>query len=308
MGSAHTVIVGTFRLCLSIRRSVSAPARYEPGLPTATAGPLPASVHLWRRRESRMNLFDIRGRVALVTGGSRGIGLMIARGFVEAGARVYISSRNTDACEEAAADLGGPDHAVAFPADLSSLEEIERLAAAIEEREDSLDILVNNAGATWGEPLESFPEHGWDKVVDLNVKSLFFLTRRLTQLIAAAAHPDRPARVINIASIDGLRVPVFEAYSYAAAKAAVIHLTRTLARKLVADHINVNAIAPGLFPSKMTRFIFEGGAEEAIARIPMGRAGRPEDMAGAAIFLASPASNYITGQTIVVDGGITGLR
>lgn len=254
-----------------------------------------------------MDLFDIRGKVALITGGSRGIGLMIAQGFVEAGAKVYISSRNAEVCNQVVAELGGPQHAVAIPADLSSMDEVRRLADEMKTREDRLDILVNNAGATWGEPLETFSEKGWDKVLDLNLKSLFFLSRELTPLLTAAGTPDRPSRIINIASIDGIHVPDFEAYSYSAAKAAVIHLTRSLAKRLVAEHVNVNAIAPGLFPSKMTQFVFENVADEMMARIPMRRAGEPGDIAGTAIFLSSSASNYITGQTIVVDGGITGL-
>jgi NAD(P)-dependent dehydrogenase (short-subunit alcohol dehydrogenase family) len=255
-----------------------------------------------------MDLFDIDGRVALVTGGSRGIGLMIARGFVERGTKVYISSRSADVCDQVAEELGGPEHAVSVPADLSSLDEVYRLAAEIGERESHLDILVNNAGAVWGEPLGSFSEEGWDKVVDLNVKSLFFLTKELVPMLTLAGSPERPARIINIASIDGIHISDFETYSYAAAKAAVIHLTRALAKRLVDDHINVNAIAPGLFPSKMTKGIMDFAGDQVMASIPMGRAGEPGDMAGAAIFLSSPASNYITGQTVVVDGGITGLR
>lgn len=254
-----------------------------------------------------MGLFDINGKVALITGGSRGIGLMIARGFVDAGAKVYISSRNAEVCEQVATELGGRDHAVAIPADLSSMDEVRRLAGEIKEQTTRLDIVVNNAGATWGEPLETFSEQGWDKVVDLNVKSLFFLTRELAPILASAGTGDDPSRVINIASVDGIHVPDFEAYSYSASKAAVIHLTRSLAKRLVAEHVNVNAIAPGLFPSKMTQFIFENLADEVIGRIPMRRAGEPGDIAGTAIFLSARASNYITGQTIVVDGGFTGL-
>lgn len=255
-----------------------------------------------------MSLFDIDGRVALITGGSRGIGLMIARGFVDAGAKVYISSRKAEVCEQVAAELGGPAKAVAIPADLSSIDEVNRLAAEIKDREPKLDILVNNAGAVWGEPLETFSEQGWDKVVDLNLKSLFFLTRELAPLVAAAGTAQRPSRVINIASVDGIHVPDFETYSYVAAKSAVIHLTRALAKRLVSDNVNVNAIAPGLFPSKMTKYMFDNLGDEMMRMIPMGRAGEPSDMAGTAIFLCSAAASYITGQTIVVDGGLTGLR
>lgn len=254
-------------------------------------------------RDGADALFDIDGRTALVTGGSRGIGEMIARGFAEAGAKVYIAARDRAAADEVAGDY---DDVVALAADLSTLPGVEALAGEIAERETQLDILVNNAGATWGEPIESFSEVGWDKVVDLNVKALFFLTKSLLPLLATAATPDRPARVINIASIDGIRVPEFESYSYSASKAAVIHLTKVLARRLGQDSVNVNAIAPGLFPSKMTRFIFDHLEDEVLRSIPQGRAGRFEDMAGTAIYLASPASNYMTGQTLVIDGGITG--
>jgi len=259
------------------------------------------------RRMSTMNnfegLFDISGRTALITGGSRGIGEMIVRGYAAAGARVYLAARNVDAAAALAADV---PNATALPADLSTLEGVEALAGALAEQESSLDILVNNAGATWGEPLETFSEEGWDKVLDLNVKGLFFLTKSVHGLLVAAATADRPSRVINIASIDGIRVTAFESYSYAASKAAVIHLTKVLARRLGQDNINVNAIAPGLFPSKMTKFILDNFEEQLLAEIPQGRPGNPGDMAGTAIYLASAASNYMTGQTLVIDGGITG--
>lgn len=248
-------------------------------------------------------LFSIEGRTAVVTGGSRGIGLMIARGFVEAGARVVITSRSAEACDAVAAELG--DACVSIPADLSRMEEVERFAAAVADREPSLSILVNNAGAAWGAAFDEYPESGYDKVMDLNVKSVFFLTQKLLPLLRKAAAPDDPARVINIGSIDGLRVPWFENFAYSASKAAVHMLTRHLAHALVADNITVNAIAPGLFPSKMTKFVFENAAEQAIANIPMKRAGAPEDIAGTAIYLASRAGSYLTGAVIPVDGGVS---
>lgn len=248
-------------------------------------------------------LFDISGRTALVTGGSRGIGEMIVRGYAGAGVTVYLAARNLDAAKALASEV---PNAIAIGADLSTLDGVEALAATMKERSDGLDILVNNAGATWAEPIETYSEGGWDKTFDLNVKALFFLTKSLLPLLATTASPERPARVINVASIDGIRVPSFESYSYSASKAAVIHLTKTLARRLGQDNINVNGIAPGLFPSKMTRFLFENLADETLAEIPQGRAGNPVDMAGTAIYLASPASNYMTGQTLVIDGGITG--
>lgn len=249
------------------------------------------------------SLFDISGRTALVTGGSRGIGEMIVRGYAAAGATVYLAARNIEAASALAAEV---PQATAIAADLGTLEGVETLARTMADRVDALDILVNNAGATWGEPIESFSETGWDKIFDLNVKALFFLTKSLLPLLASAATPERPARVINVASIDGIRVTSFESYSYSASKAAVIHLTKVLARRLCQDNINVNGIAPGLFPSKMTQFLFENLEEESLAEIPQGRAGNPIDMAGTAIYLASPASNYMVGQTLVIDGGITG--
>lgn len=252
-----------------------------------------------------MELFDLSGRTALVTGGSRGIGFMIAQGYVQAGAKVYIASRDGDACREAASVIGG--NVVPIAADLSSLEGVQSLARVIADGEDQLDILVNNAGATWGEPIETFSEKGWDKVMDVNVKGLFFLTQALHPLLKQAGTAELPARVINIASVDGIHVAQYESYSYAASKAAVIHLTKSLAKRLVVDQVNVNAIAPGLFPSKMTQFMFENPDQSMMAHIPQGRAGNADDMAGAAIYLASRASSYVTGQILAVDGGLTGL-
>ncbi|HZM29952.1 MAG TPA: SDR family oxidoreductase [Acidimicrobiales bacterium] len=249
------------------------------------------------------DLFSIAGRTAVVTGGSRGIGLMIARGFVEAGARVYVSSRKADVCERVAAELSDVGVCVALPADLSTEAECRRLADAVAEREPSLDILVNNAGATWGAPLEQFDEAAWERVLALNVKGVFHLTKFLVPLLEKAGTADEPARVINVGSIDGLHVPVLETYSYSASKAAVHQLTRHLAKRL-APSITVNAIAPGPFESKMMAATLDAFGDQIAASAPLKRIGRPDDMAGTAIFLASRAGAFLTGAVIPVDGGI----
>lgn len=242
-----------------------------------------------------MNLFDLTGKVAVVTGGTRGIGLMITQGLLAAGATVYASSRRPEPV----------DGAHTLVADLSREDECVRLAAEIgAEVGDRVHILVNNAGATWGAPLEEFPASGWDKVLDLNLKAPFFLTRAFLPLLEAAATEDDPARVINIGSIDGLRVPEFENFSYSASKAGVHHLTRVLAKQLGPRRITVNAIAPGPFPSKMMATFLEEAGDEIAATSPLGRIGRPDDMAGAAIFLSSRAGSWITGAILPVDGGI----
>jgi NAD(P)-dependent dehydrogenase (short-subunit alcohol dehydrogenase family) len=248
-------------------------------------------------------LFDITGKTALVTGGSRGIGLMIARGYVEAGAKVYISSRKAEVGDEVAAELSNSGTCISIPADLSHDEECTRLAEEITEREPALDILVNNAGATWGAPLADYPADAWDKVLTLNVKSPFLLTRALVPALTAAGTPDDPARVINIGSIDGIQVPMLETYSYSSSKAAVHQLTRHLASKL-APEITVNAVAPGPFESKMMAATLEAFGDSIAASAPMKRIGRPDDMAGVAIYLASRASAFVTGAVIPVDGGI----
>ena len=248
-------------------------------------------------------LFSVAGKVAIVTGGSRGIGAMIARGYVENGVRVYITSRNAAVCDSLAAELSKSGECISIPADLSKPEEIERFAAEFEAREPKLDILVNNAGVTWGASFDDFPESGWDKVMDLNVKSIFFLTQRLVKRLEASGSPGNYARVINIGSIDGLHVSTLETYSYAASKAAVLHLTRMMAKFLAARHIAVNAIAPGYFPSKMTAAITDTDAQATLAATPMHGRGTPEDAAGVAIYLASRASGFVTGSVIAVDGG-----
>ena len=251
-----------------------------------------------------LDLFTLQGRTALVTGGSRGIGKMIAAGFLAQGAKVYISSRKADACDAAAEELSqGGGTCISLPQDVSSVAGCQALAKAIEEREDKLDILVNNAGAAWGAPFEEFPEHGWDKVMDLNLKSPFFLTQALHVALKKAGTHDQPAKVINIASIDGIRLNPQDTYSYHASKSGLIYLTRRLAARLIADNIVVSAIAPGAFASEMNRTARDHG--DAVAKaIPARRIGRDEDMAGAAIYLASRAGNYVVGETIAVDGGV----
>jgi NAD(P)-dependent dehydrogenase (short-subunit alcohol dehydrogenase family) len=251
-------------------------------------------------------LFSVEGKVALVTGGSRGIGLMIARGLVERGARTYVASRKREDVEAAAKELSKSGACVAIRADLSTLDGITALAGEIAERESALHVLVNNAGANWGAPLEEFPESGWDKVMNLNVKSAFFLTRALLPQLRAAASAEDPARVINVGSIDGLHVPALETYSYSSSKAAVHHLTRVLARRLAPDDITVNAIAPGPFESKMMAETLERFGEAIRSSCPRKRIGEPDDMAGIAIYLASRAGAYVTGTVIPVDGGISG--
>jgi NAD(P)-dependent dehydrogenase (short-subunit alcohol dehydrogenase family) len=251
-----------------------------------------------------MDLFDLSGKVAVVTGGSRGIGLMIARGLLQAGARVYISSRKADACAAAQQELSGYGTATAVPADLSSEAECQRLAAEVGQHERALHVLVNNAGATWGAPLAEYPAAAWDKVLSLNLKSPFFLTRAFLPLLEAAGTGDDPARVINVGSIDGLRVPPFSTYAYSASKAGLHHLTRVLARELGPRRITVNAVAPGPFESKMMAATLRDLGDQIAAAAPLRRIGRADDMAGVAVYLASRAGAYVTGAVIPVDGGI----
>lgn len=250
------------------------------------------------------DLFSVRGRIALITGGSRGIGEMIARAYVENGAKVYISARKADACDALAKELSLVGECISIPADISTMEGVAHLAAELVKREKRLDILVNNAGASWGASFAEFPEIGWDKVMDLNVKSIFFLTQALAPKLRAAASADHPAKVINIASVDGQMVNPQETYSYNASKAALIHLTKRLSLRLIEDNICVTAIAPGAFASEMN-ISARDHAEAIAARIPARRIGRGEDMAGAAIYLASRAGDYVVGQTVTVDGAIS---
>jgi 2-deoxy-D-gluconate 3-dehydrogenase len=257
------------------------------------------------------NLFDISGKVALITGGSRGIGEMIAAGFLANGAKVYISSRKAQACDATAARLsetyGGT--CISLPANLSNVEGCTQLAGEIAERESQLDILINNAGVSWGAPLDDFPESGWDKVMDTNVKGVFFLTQKLLPLLRASGTSEDPARVVNVGSIDGIKNPVFETFSYGPSKAALHHLTRGLALHLSRQHIIVNAIAPGPFPTWMLSTGVGGGGDTDIdwssvaASNPRGRVGTPEDIAGLAIFLCSRAGAFTVGEVITCDGG-----
>jgi NAD(P)-dependent dehydrogenase (short-subunit alcohol dehydrogenase family) len=252
------------------------------------------------------DLFSLQGRVALVTGGSRGIGKMIASGFLAQGAaKVYITARKAGPCEATAKELTAAHdgECIALPIDISAMAGIDMLAAEISKREPKLDILVNNAGAAWGAEFDEFPESGWDKVMNLNVKTPFFLTKALAGPLRAAAGADRPAKVINIASIDGIFINPGETYSYAASKAGLIHLTRRMATKLIKENINVTAIAPGAFKSDMNRAARDH-TDEVAQRVPARRVGTDEDMAGVAIYLASRAGDYVVGATITVDGGV----
>lgn len=249
-------------------------------------------------------LFDVSGKIVLVTGGSRGIGEMIARGFVDAGAKVYISSRKAEVCEALANELSATGGTcIAIPADLSTESECRRLAEEMANRESRLDVLVNNAGATWGAPMAETDEAAFERVLALNVKGVFHLTKFLRPLLDAAGTPDDPARVINIGSIDGIHVPIMETYAYSTSKAAVHQLTRHLARAM-APKVTVNAIAPGPFESKMMKATLDAFGDSIAAGAPMKRIGRPDDMAGTAIFLSSRAASYITGVILPVDGGI----
>lgn len=252
------------------------------------------------------DLFSLKGRIALVTGGSRGIGAMIVEGFLAAGAeRVYISARKIPQVEEAVADFNSryPDKVVGIPMDISTVEGCQKLAAELASREEKLDILVNNAGAAWGVPFEEFPESGWDKVMDLNVKSPFFLTQALHDLLKKGAASGNMAKVINIGSIDGQRLNPWETYSYHASKAAILYLTKRMAARLITDNIVVTAIAPGAFQSEMNTAARDHG-DAVASRIPARRIGKAEDMAAGAVYLASNAGDYVIGETLTIDGGL----
>ena len=248
------------------------------------------------------DLFGLQGRIALVTGGSRGIGKMIVEGLLEAGCeRVYIVARKKEQVDETAAELG--DKVIGLTGDLSQIEGIQQLADELAGREDRLDLLVNNAGAAWGEPFEDFSEAGWDRTMDLNVKTPFFLTQKLHGLLKAAATPERPAKVLMIASIDGMKSNPWPTYPYQASKAGLIHLTRRMAAELVRDNIIVNGIGPGAFPSAMNRAARDN-ADMVKRGIPSGRVGVTEDMAAGAIYLLSRAGDYVVGTTLAIDGGV----
>ena len=250
------------------------------------------------------DLFSVKGKVVLVTGGSRGIGLAIAEGFVRGGARVYVSSRKSEACQLAAEELSQHGECHPLPADVTTTEGRDALRRAVAQRERGLDVLINNAGALWAETLEDYPESGWDKVFNLNVKGVFFLIQAFAALLKAAATPDDPSRIINIGSIDALHVPTHETYAYTSSKAAVHQLTRHLARQLAPDSVTVNVIAPGLFRSKMLEGTIEKLGEDTMLKpVPLKRFVSRSDIAAASIYLASPAGSYLTGVTLPVDGG-----
>ncbi|WOJ96150.1 SDR family oxidoreductase [Congregibacter brevis] len=248
------------------------------------------------------SLFNLAGKVAVVTGGSRGIGAMIAQGLVENGVRTYITARRAEELQATADELSKLGECIAIPSNLADVDGLQGFANELKARESKIDILVNNAGASWGASIDEFPENGWDKIMDLNVKSLFFLTQALLEPLRAAASQEDPSRVINIGSINGLSYAALQNYSYSASKAAVHHLTRQLAVDLAPDNVNVNAIAPGFFPSKMTAHLLDHEEEMAKA-IPRRRLGTPEDAAGSAIYLCSRASAFVTGHVLVLDGG-----
>ena len=249
------------------------------------------------------NLFDVSNKIALVTGGSRGIGAMIAEGFVKNKVKTYITSRKADQCNKKADELSEFGQCISLPADLTEMKQMDNLVSIIKEREKNLNILVNNAGAAWGAPFDEFPENGWDKVMDTNVKSIFFLSQKFVNILENSATNEDPSRIINIGSIDGIGIPRADTYSYPASKAAVHHLTRVLANRLANRNINVNAIAPGPFQSNMMACTLKEYGDQIKSSVPRGRIGSPEDIAGTSIFLSSRASAYITGTIIPVDGG-----
>ena len=254
-------------------------------------------------RDNMKDLFNVEGKVALVTGGSRGIGAMIAEGFVKNGVKTYITSRKSEQCNNKADELSKFGECISIPADLTDMNEMDKLVNHIKENEKQLNFLINNAGAAWGASFDEFPENGWDKVMDTNVKSVFFLTQKLAKILEQSGNNSDPSRVINVGSIDGIGIPRAETYSYPASKAAIHQLTRVLANRLAHRNININAIAPGPFQSNMMAHTLEEYGEQIKSSVPRGRIGVPEDMAGTAIFLCSKASSYITGSIIRVDGG-----
>jgi NAD(P)-dependent dehydrogenase (short-subunit alcohol dehydrogenase family) len=248
------------------------------------------------------NLFSVQGKVAVVTGGSRGIGAMIAKGFVENGVKTYITARNEEVLLATAAELSAHGECIAIASNLSTVEGLTAFANDNKARDEKIDILINTAGASWGSAIDEFPESGWDKVMDLNVKSIFFLTQQFLPVLRAAGTAEDPARVINIGSMNGTTHPHMNNYSYSASKAAVHHLTRHLGADLAPEHINVNGIAPGFFPSKMTAHMLPH-EEEMAKGIPCRRIGTPEDAAGTALYLCSRASAWVAGHMIALDGG-----
>ncbi len=249
------------------------------------------------------NLFSVKGKTVLITGGSRGIGLMMASTFVKNGAKVYISSRNAAVCKAVETELNKIGECIAIPADLSTEEGLETLVGAINAKESSLDVLINNAGANWSAPFSEYPKKGYEKVMGINVKPIFFLTQALLPLLEKAASHENPARIINVGSIDGIRVSTIDNSAYGMSKAAVHHLTKIISVKMAGKSITVNAIAPGPFPSKMTKGMLEHAQKLVENANPMRRIGQPGDMGGIAVFLASEAGSYVNGAIIPVDGG-----
>ena len=252
------------------------------------------------------DLFSLNGKTAIITGGSSGIGAMIAKSFVENGVKTYITSRKEETLVKKAKEFSNYGECIALQSDLSSNEGIFEFVKTISNLEDGMDILVNNAGTSWGASIEEFPEQGWDKVMNINLKSIFFLTQKLLPLLKISGTAEDPARVINIASINGITHPIMPTYSYSSSKAAVIQLTRHMGADLAKENININGIAPGYFPSKMTSHIEhdEKMTQFVLDKTPIRRMGKPEDIAGAAIYLSSRASSWVCGETIVVDGGM----
>ena len=252
------------------------------------------------------DLFSVKEKTVVITGGSSGIGAMIANGFIQNGAKIYITSRKIGALEEQQKNLSSYGECISIQSDLSNSDGIHQFYSEIKNREEKIDVLINNAGTAWASSFDEFPEKGWDKVMDINLKSVFFLTQKFLPLLKKSGSKNDPARVINIASINGLTHPLMPTYSYSSSKSALIHLTRHLGADLAKYNININAIAPGFFPSKMTSHIAENESLSAqvIDRIPIKRMGAPEDIAGTAIYLSSKASSWMCGETIVVDGGM----
>jgi NAD(P)-dependent dehydrogenase (short-subunit alcohol dehydrogenase family) len=257
-----------------------------------------------RQSAPHSDLFDLTGKHALVTGGTRGIGLMIARGLLQAGAHVVVSSRSADACAAAQQQLSAFGDVRAIPADLSQHAECRRLADLVASGSRRVDILVNNAGAMWREPLATFPDEAWDTVLDLNLKAPFWLVQALLPALLAAGTAEDPARIVNVGSIAAIHVAQSPNYSYASSKAALHQLTRVLARELGPQHVTVNAVAPGAFPSQMMASTLEAMGDVIAESAPLRRLGRDDDMAGVVVFLASRAGAYLTGAVIPVDGGL----
>lgn len=249
-------------------------------------------------------LFSVKGKVAVVTGGSRGIGKMIAQGFVENGVRTYITARKAEVCDATAEELSAVGECISLPTDLGTNEGRQAFVDEVGKREEKLHILVNNAGANWGAPFEEYPESGYDKVMDVNVKSVFYLTQAFLPMLEKAGTAKDPARIINVGSIDAMTVPSVDNYAYSASKAAVHHMTHVWAVRFGGKNITTNCIAPGPFESKMTEWMLENFQDQIVQGCPLGRIGCAEDMAGIAIYLSSPASAYVNGAVIPVDGGI----